>query len=352
MRSYADTRTSMLGAVLEPVRPVLAAAQQAGEVSADKVAIIADALDKVDRRGFDPSDIAAGEKLLTEHAPVFPPEDLRLLAVKVVDAINPDGSLPNDELNTDRRYLHLKATRDGAYVGDFRLTGSAGAKLKTLLDPLAKVRIDPAGAVDERTHGQRQHDALEDLCDRQLRAGDIPDSGGIPATVIVTIDADDLIEKVGHGRTADGTLIPTQRLLQLANNAEIIPAVLTATGEVLDLGRTRRIASRTQTLALIARDGGCSFAGCAHPSQFCERHHIRGWIDGGLTNLNNLTLLCAYHHHNFLARGWSCRINTDGLPEWTPPKWVDRDQKPLINTRIQANLTARKHPPRNKPINS
>ena len=105
---------------------------------------------------------------------------------------------------------------------------AAGAKLKTLLDPLAKPRIDPSGAVDRRTHGQRLHDALEDLCDRQLRAGDVPDTGGIPATVIVTIDADDLIDRVGHGRTADGTVLPTAKLLQLANNADIIPAVLTA----------------------------------------------------------------------------------------------------------------------------
>jgi len=42
-----------------------------------------------------------------------------------------------------------------------------------------------------------------------------------------------------------------------------------------------------------------------------------------------------------MARGWTCRINDDGLPEWLPPRWVDRDQKPLINTRIQATLTAR-----------
>ena len=60
-------RTSMLGEVLEPVRPVLAAAQQAGEVSAEKVAIIERALDKVDRRGFDPADIATGEA--TAHRP-------------------------------------------------------------------------------------------------------------------------------------------------------------------------------------------------------------------------------------------------------------------------------------------
>jgi hypothetical protein len=51
-------------------------------------------------------------------------------------------------------------------------------------------------------------------------------------------------------------------VLRLANQAEIVPTVMTATGAVLDLGRTRRIASRAQTYALIARDGGCSFPGC------------------------------------------------------------------------------------------
>jgi hypothetical protein len=124
-------RTSMLGERLEPVRPVLAAAQRSGEVSAEKVDIIQRALEKVDRRGFDPAHIANGEALLTENALVFPPEDLRLLADRVVDGIDPDGTVPDDQLNEDRRYLRLRSTRDGAYVGDFRLTGTAGAKLKT-----------------------------------------------------------------------------------------------------------------------------------------------------------------------------------------------------------------------------
>ena len=267
-----------------------------------------------------------------------------------MDGIDPDGTVPNDELNKDRRYFHLRSTRDGAYVGDFRLTGSPGAKLKTLLDPLAKPRVDPSGEMDSRTYGQRTHDALEDLCDRQLRAGDIPDAGGIPATVIVTIDADDLTNRVGYGRTADGTRFRRRSFRSWRTTPTSSRPCSPASGAVLDLGRTRRIASRSQTLALIARDAGCSFPGCAHPPQYCERHHMREWIDGGLTNLNNLTLLCTYHHHNFLARGWTCRINPDGIPEWTPPKWVDRAQKPIINTRIQAILTARKRARRNKPI--
>ena len=52
--------------------------------------------------------------------------------------------------------------------------------------------------------------------------------GGFPATVIVTIDADDLTKRVGSGRTADGTVLSTAKVLQVANSAEIIPTVLTA----------------------------------------------------------------------------------------------------------------------------
>ena len=73
----------------------------------------------------------------------------------------------------------------------------------------------------------------------------------------------------------------------------------------------------------------------------CERHHIVEWVNGGLTDLNNLTLVCRYHHHNFLARGWQVSLNADGIPEWRPPRWVDRDQKPLINTRIAATQLGR-----------
>jgi len=94
---------------------------------------------------------------------------------------------------------------------------------------------------------------------------------------------------------------------------------------------------------LIARDIGCSFPGCAHPAEWCERHHIVEWVHGGRTDLNNLTLLCRYHHHNYLARGWSCGINADGLPAWVPPRWLDPTQTPMVNHRILAAHAARRH---------
>jgi hypothetical protein len=63
----------------------------------------------------------------------------------------------------------------------------------------------------------------------------------------------------------------------------------------------------------------------------------RGLDYGALTDLNNLMLLCRYHRTHFLQKGWSCRINADGLPEWIPPRWVDHDQPPQINGASDAS---------------
>ncbi len=86
---------------------------------------------------------------------------------------------------------------------------------------------------------------------------------------------------------------------------------------------------------MIARDGGRSFPGCDRPPELCERHHVVPWVDGGLTDVDNLTLLCPYHHRQFADRGWTVTMNTERLPVWTPPRWIDRHQRPLLSTRIQ-----------------
>ena len=152
--------------------------------------------------------------------------------------------------------------------------------------------------------------------------------------MIVTLDADTLATRTGPAHTSDGTTLSAAEALRLANQADIIPTVLTAAGAPLHLGRSRRIASHHQTLALIARDGGCSFPSCDRPPEWCERHHIRDWADNGPTDLDNLTLLCTYHHHHFQQAGWTCEINPDRLPHWRPPAWIDPHRRPILNPRV------------------
>ena len=87
-------RVTMHGEALGPRRPMLSASQRAGLVTPEQVNIVVSALARVDRPGFDPADIEAGERLLTDFAHTFGPPDLRVMADTVVDRIDPDGSPP------------------------------------------------------------------------------------------------------------------------------------------------------------------------------------------------------------------------------------------------------------------
>ncbi|HYI59843.1 MAG TPA: DUF222 domain-containing protein [Microlunatus sp.] len=260
--------------------------------------------------------------------------------------------MPSDEAEHRlRRFFHLKQRQDGSWAGDFRLTPEAGQKLAALLGPLMKPHTttlnpdDCDGQADgsaskqvehdERTHGQRRHDALEDILDRTLNSKDLPATGGTPTTLIITMSWQDFTTvRGGVGAYADGSQVSATTARRLADQAEVAFCLKSDKGSVLDLYRTRRIATPARTLALIARDGGCSFPGCDVAPQWCERHHVIAWYDGGPTNIGNLTLVCGFHHHQFTQRGWQCQINNDGLPVWIPPKWIDPHQRPVMNHRI------------------
>jgi hypothetical protein len=58
-----------------------------------------------------------------------------------------------------------------------------------------------------------------------------------------------------------------------------------------------RLVTPTLRRILTARDGGCRFPGCDRPPTYTQAHHVTHWADGGPTTLNNLILLCAFHHH-------------------------------------------------------
>jgi hypothetical protein len=297
-------RKSMLGEKLDPVLPKLAAVQRQGEVSTEKVQIVERAMHKLTRPGLNPIDVETAEQLLTHYAPILGPVELRRYALQVVNAADPDGPEPiDDQLQQDRRHLELKQRRDGMWHLHGKVTNTLGAQLNALLDPLTKPRTtkleNEDGTTtqipDERRHGQRLHDALDEACARLLKMKAKPSVGGAPTSVIVTIGLEELLAKAGLAETSDGSMLTADQLLRIADEAEIWPTIINPDGVPLALGRSQRLASPGQTMALIARDAGCSFPGCTHPPQWCDRHHIRDWILGGLTDLDKSRLPYAYH---------------------------------------------------------
>jgi hypothetical protein len=61
----------------------------------------------------------------------------------------------------------------------------------------------------------------------------------------------------------------------------LLPPVLGAPTQPLEVGRTSRVVQPGQRLALAVRDGGCVFPDCARPLAWCEAHHLRHWLHGG-----------------------------------------------------------------------
>jgi hypothetical protein len=109
-------------------------------------------------------------------------------------------------------------------------------------------------------------------------------------------------------------------------------AVHDSRGSVLAHGRGKRLATREQAEALLARDGGCAFPGCDIPASWCERHHVWEWLTGGPTDIDNLVLLCRYHHGRFAQQKWRIDMR-DGVPWFIPPPIIDPERKPLRNIR-------------------
>ena len=66
-------------------------------------------------------------------------------------------------------------------------------------------------------------------------------------------------------------------------------------GRPIGAGRTTRTISRRLRRALEHRDQCCVVPGCG-ATRGLHAHHLRHWEDGGPTELDNLVLLCPYHH--------------------------------------------------------
>ncbi len=68
-------------------------------------------------------------------------------------------------------------------------------------------------------------------------------------------------------------------------------------GEILDLGRSRRLFSPAQRKAMRLRDQQCRGEGCTVPAARCEVHHDQPWSQGGKTDINHGRHYCPWHHH-------------------------------------------------------
>ena len=89
-------------------------------------------------------------------------------------------------------------------------------------------------------------------------------------------------------------------------------------GQALNIGRRARSIPPAIRRALMLRDHGCAFPGCTH-TRFLHAHHLRHWLHGGETSLDNLVMVCSFHHNLVHEGGWRISAAADGSFLFHPP---------------------------------
>lgn len=287
-----------------------------GEVNVAQARVIAYCLDELATADIDAPTLSGAETALVRLAGEWGPHHLRILGRRILATLAPDrfDEAERKKLEEEERRAHARAKvwfrRNGDGTVDVRATLSeVGAqRLKTALNSLTSPRHndnDPAGGtaplVDPATgrkvpHDQRQGLALEALLER-LDPEALPKTAGSGTKLVITMDFDKLREGVGSGTLPDGEQVSASQVRRLACEADLIPAVLGADGEVLDLGRSSRLFTGKQKLAMAIQQRTCRAVGCEVPATWCEAHHDDPWSSGGKTDLRDGVLLCPWHHH-------------------------------------------------------
>jgi hypothetical protein len=184
-------------------------------------------------------------------------------------------------------------------------------------------------------------DALVDVARGFLATAPQDRSGEDRTLVVVHVSADNLTREGAD--VPAGTSQPAEAVCHLAGVGPVEPAtaqrlacdnrvlgaVVDKRGQVLALGRTRRLVSKAQRRALLIRDRMCRYPGC-HSTRHLKAHHVVPWILGGRTDLDNLILLCQWHPTAVHEGGVSITQGPDGWvftkPDGQPCDWWVSDE--------------------------
>jgi hypothetical protein len=274
-------------------------------------------------------------------------------------SLDPASKQRDHDAQRAERFLHITPTPSGTLFKG-RLDSVAGYKLVKAIDAL-----NPRPALDDaRDRGQRQADALTLMAERILADRAATPGAVAPVQAVVTLSestwtalraahhtgtagerrdmtdgagstpavtrepspgsAADVVTRL-RGMTPvtdeDGRAWPASEIGRALCDCALTRAVTNATGQTLDLGRSRRLFTQNHWLALLAAGHTtCAVPGCAIPLRYCELHHITWWgRDGGSTTLTNCVPLCSYHHHETHRRDLHITRRTDGNYQFHHP---------------------------------
>ena len=218
----------------------------------------------------------------------------------------------------ENRSLRFSTDEDsGAIFLSGAFDSESGAVIRTVLEPLAR----RSGAHDQRPYERRLADALVDVAWHHLDHGLVPQNASARTHLQVTTSLETLraLDGAPAAELEFSLPISAKAVERLACDCSITRILLGSDSMVIDVGRARRTISAPQRKALNARDQHCVWPGCDRPASWTSGHHLVHWIHGGLSNLQNLALLCYRHHWMVHEGGWQIARGDDGRMVTIPP---------------------------------
>ena len=260
---------------------------------------------------------------LTRFATIHDEEKLIKWAQKVTPATvrakadranRPDISEANEA--HDSRYIEfwkdeLMLRFEGA------VTLEEGAKLEKAVNRCAEKLSRSTDGLKEETDCSMpalRADALVALASARIEQ----DADQDAATVVVHVDLQDLRGGAGGGEIEGGGVLTPEMISQLRCDGRTEWVVADSDGKGLGIGRASRRVPPWMLRQLRYRDRGCTFPGCG-TRHFTRAHHVRFWELLEPTDLDNLTLVCHFHHKVIHRYGWRVELADNHEARWFRP---------------------------------
>jgi hypothetical protein len=171
-----------------------------------------------------------------------------------------------------------------------------------------------------------------------IGGGERGDRGERVPEITVLIDHRSLLDgshAEGICETDNGMPLPVSTVRRLCCEAEILPVVLDGAGQVLDVGMSKRTATRAQRRGLRAMHRTCAHPDCTVSFDACRIHHVIPWRQGGPTDIDDLLPVCETHHHLVHEGGWNLTMTPDRVATWTRPDGVHHHTGTTVDMTIE-----------------
>jgi hypothetical protein len=352
--SRRDAETAAARGLVCQLMPALEAALAGGQITSGHVDAVAAAARTLDDDAK--ARLAEQATSLVAAASALTPEQFEREAKDLARTLSGDGGLSRQERQRRERKVRRWVDRHGGMHNTLlSLDPLADATVWTAINAaVAAARADNQ-ADDDRSWDQLQADVVVDLLTRRGS-----DRGERPVPeVSVLLDYDTLragLHDASVCETSDGVDLPVETLRRLCCDADVVPIVLGGASEILDVGRSCRVATRAQRRALRALHRTCASPQCTVGFDACRIHHVTYWFAGGASDLDNLLPLCELHHHLVHEGGWTVTLRPGRHTTWRDPEGTvyfdgnSADRRPTSSDVYRQPLrTCERPPPQRRP---